>query len=385
MKKLLLLILVLFFYSCSVDDWDLKVIGKFKNTWFFDGGLTWHVSSSVLSNDGNVLIGGNYNDKVSVINTSVKGNVFWRKDYSIGSSCMVNSIVQTSANHIYICGETNLNYAERQKDIFLLKTNANGDSIWTKTFGGDEYDFASCLISTSDRNLLIAGRSESFGARAYGDIYLIKLNYNGEIIWEKTFPDPDSEFSTHIVETQNGDYIITGNDQAGAPDTANRIYLLKVDAEGNLVWKKKFGLGTGDWKWGNSTVETMNEDLITCGQLTTEGYTQVLILKIDKNGNLIWEKNYGSPYISETGYSIKGNDDNTFTVVGSSFDVNNPDTEIILFKIDENGRELWFQRMGASFNSNGFNLLKYGSKNIVTGNYDGKIFMSLLNDNGKAY
>jgi hypothetical protein len=186
------------------------------------------------------------------------------------------------------------------------------------------------------------------------------------------------------METQQGDYIITGNDQASEPDTANKIYLLKVDANGNLVWEKRFGLGKGNWKWGYSTIETANGDYLTSGHLTRDGYTQVLIVKTDNNGNQIWEKTYGEPLLSETGYSLKMNHDNTCTITGTSFEVNNPDTEIILLKIDENGKELWFQRFGSSFNSNGFNLLKYGSQNIVTGNYDGQIFMSVLNDSGRG-
>jgi hypothetical protein len=384
MRKLLLLFFILVLNSCIVEDWDLNFTGKLQNTFLFDGGIAYGVSPSVLSNDGNVLICGNFNEKVSIIKTSVKGNVFWRKNYSIGSSCSAKSIVQTPDNHIFVCGQTVQNWAEKREDIFLQKLNSKGDSVWVKTFGGNSFDNAECIISTSDGNLLIAGKSESFEAGSSGDIYLIKLNYDGKVIWEKTFADPDSEFSTHVLETKEGDYLITGNDQASEPDTANKIYLLKVDANGNLVWEKRFGLGTGDWNWGYSTIETLNGDFLTSGHLTRDGYTQVLIVKTNSDGNQIWEKTYGELLLSETGYSLKMNSDNTFTITGTSFEVSNPDTEIILFKIDENGKELWFQRFGASFNSNSFNLLKYGSQNIVTGNYDGKIFMSVLNDTGRG-
>ena len=384
MRKLLLLIFVLFLNSCIDDDSDLNFTGKLQNTFLFEGWINYGVSPSVLSNDGNVLICGNLNEKISIIKTSVKGNVFWRKNYSIGSSCSAKSIVQTPDNHIFVCGQTVQNWAEKREDIFLQKLNAKGDSVWVKTIGGNSFDYAECIISTSDGNLLIAGKSESFEGESFGDIYLIKLNYNGEIIWEKTYHDPDQEFSTYVMETQQGDYIITGNDQASEPDTANKIYLLKVDADGNKVWEKRFGLGTGDWKWAYTTVETAEGNFLTCGKLTKDGYTQVLILKTDKNGDFIWERTFGKPLLSETGYSLKMNSNNTFTITGTSFEVNNPDTEIILLKIDENGKELWFQRFGASFNSDGFNLLKYSSRNIVTGNYDGKIFMSFLNDTSEG-
>jgi hypothetical protein len=383
MKKLLLLIFVLIFNSCIDDDWDLNFTGKLQNTFLFDGWINYGVCSSVLSNDGNVLITGNRNEKISVLKTTVKGDVFWRRDFMDNGLCSAQSIVQTTDNSIYVCGRTIQNWIEKRADIFILKLNSKGDSVWVKTFGSAGFEYPDCIISTTGNNLLIAGKTTG-PADNPSDIYLIKLNYNGEIIWERTYPDPDDEFATHVFETREGDFVITGNDQASEPDTANKIYLLKVDAQGNIRWEKRFGLGTGDWKWGYSTIETINGDLVTCGRLTKDGYTQVLLLKTNMNGEFLWEKNFGEPLLSETGYSLKINHDNTIIITGTSFEVSNPDTEIILLKTDENGKELWFQRFGASYNSDGFNILKYGRKNIITGNYYGQIFMSVLNDNGKG-
>lgn len=85
MRKLLFLIFILVLNSCVDDDWDLKFTRKLRNTFMFEGWIDNSVCSSVLSNDGNVLICGNFNEKVSVLNTSVNGNVFWRENYSIGS------------------------------------------------------------------------------------------------------------------------------------------------------------------------------------------------------------------------------------------------------------------------------------------------------------
>ena len=81
MKNLILPIFILLLNSCIVEDWDLNLTGKLQNTYLFDGYLNYSVSSTVLSNDGNVLICGNKEDFVSVIKTSVEGNLFWRKDY----------------------------------------------------------------------------------------------------------------------------------------------------------------------------------------------------------------------------------------------------------------------------------------------------------------
>ena len=381
MKKLILPIIFLILNSCLIGDLDLIHAGKLQNTYLFDGYLHHSVSSTVLSNDGNILICGNNEDFVSVIKTSVKGNVFWRKDYSFGSSSYAFSIVQTENQDIFVCGWTLKNNAENGKDIFLLKANSKGDSIWIKTFGGKGFDYGDSIISTSDGNLLIAGRTETFGPDSYGDICLIKLNYNGEVIWEKTYIDPGHELPSHILETPGGEYLITGNNHEDGMDQVNQIYLLKVDTDGNILWNKIYG--AKDWKWGYKTIETSNGAFITCGNLTNNGYNQVLIFVTDKNGNFINEVTYGEPFISETGYSIEKNKDNSFTFVGYSFEVNNSETEVMLLKIDENYKELYFERFGASKFSMGFNLLKYAYGNVITGNYNGRIFMSFLSDNIK--
>ncbi len=381
MKNIIPILLILIFNSCVVGDWDLNYNGKLQNTYLFDGWQNYSVSSTVLSNDGNVLICGNNEDLVSVIKTSVKGNVLWRKDYSFGNSSFVYSIVRVENQDIFICGWTRQNYTETGEDIFLIKTSSKGDSIWMKTFGGKGFDYGDCIISTSDGNLLIAGRSENSGSDSSGDIYLIKLNYNGEVIWEKTYIDPGQELPSHILETPGGEYLITGNNHEDGMDQVNQIYLLKIDNNGNKLWVKKYG--AKDYKWAHKTIETSNGTYLTCGNLTSNGYNQILIFVTDKNGNFMNEVTYGEPFISETGYSIEKNKDNSYTIVGSSFEVNNPDNEIILLKIDENYRELWFHRFGASPNSVGFNLLKYSYGNVISGNYNGKIFMSFLNDNFK--
>lgn len=379
MKNLILPIFILLLNSCIVEDWDLNLTGKLQNTYLFDGYLNYSVSSTVLSNDGNVLICGNKEDFVSVIKTSVQGNLFWRKDYSFESSIQAFSIVQVSNDDIFVCGWTRKNYNENGEDIFLLKVNSKGDSIWMKTFGGKGFDYADCIISTSDGNLLIAGRNHKVNADSYGDIYLIKLNYEGEIIWESSYADPGQELPSHILETPNGEYLITGNNQEGGVGEFNQIYLLKVDAYGNELWVKKYG--ANDYQWAYKTIETSNGAYLTCGNLTSNGYNQVLIFRTDKNGNFMNEVTYGEPFKSEIGYSIEKNKDNSYTIVGSSFEVNKSETEIILLKIDENYREIYFERFGASKFSLGFNLLKYAYGNVITGNYKGKIFMSFLSDN----
>ena len=210
----------------------------------------------------------------------------------------------------------------------------------------------------------------------------MKLNTNGDTLWTNNYQDPDQEFPTHLMETSDGNYLVTGNNMESGIGNTNETYLLKVDTNGEKIWDKKYG--PNEWEWSYSSIELSNGEILTCGRITEDGYSQVLLLRADQNGNYYDEKKYGEPELSEIGYSIKKNQDATYTITGTSYDATTGINEIIALKIDENGTEKWFKRFGDSKNSNGLNLIKDSNNdNILTGNYNDNIYMTILTDSGK--
>ena len=266
-----------------------------------------------------------------------------------------------------------------KNDVLLIKTNSTGDTIWSKTYGGTESEYSTNVITTSDGNILIAGKTESFGAGTFGDIYLIKVNTNGDTLWTRNYPDQDQEVPFHLMETQNGEYLVTGTNEDNSQ--YRELYLLKVDLNGTQVWNKKIGPPT--WKWGFSTIELSNGNLLTCGQHSETGYSQVLLVKTDNLGNVIWEKEFGESNLSEQGNSIKQNSDGSFNITGSSFDVSSGLSYIILLKVDASGNKIFLKKFGGSSGESGVNLIKDSNDdNIITGNYNGNIFMTKTDSNG---
>lgn len=381
MKKLIWIFsLIIFITSCQKEE-DFSFTGRFKNSYSFEGYINSNDNSTLISKDGNVVICCNNYDLISILKVSKSGKKLFRKDYSIWSSSVANSIVQTPNGSFFICGETNTDYSKFRSDVLLVKTNLEGDTLWIKTYGGDSFDSGLKIINTSDGNLLIAGKTESFGAGSFGDIYLLKLNTDGDTIWTKSYPDPGQEFPTHLMETLDGNYLVTGNNMERGVGNTNETYLLKVDPKGERIWDRKYG--PNEWEWSFSSVELSDGKILTCGNITEDGYSQVLLLWADQNGNYYREEKYGEPELSEFGYSIKKNQDHTFTIAGTSYDASTGMNEIFGFKVDENGTEQWFKRFGESKNSSGLNLVKGSSNdNIITGNYNDKLFMTILRDDG---
>jgi hypothetical protein len=118
------------------------------------------------------------------------------------------------------------------RDLFLIKTDVNGNIIWAKTYGGTSDDYATSVQQTSDGGYIVAGETQSFGA-GYRDILLIKTDANGNIIWAKTYGGTDWDKALSVRQTSDGGYIVAGYTYsfgAGSRD----LFLIKTDVNGNI-------------------------------------------------------------------------------------------------------------------------------------------------------
>lgn len=367
---------MLFLTACKKDK-DITTEPK-PNYSTFNGQIGTNDNSTLITDDNNLIICGNSGSNLSILKISKTGTQIWRNDFEAGNNSYASGVTELSGD-LFICGKTSRNNSTTKNDILLIKANASGDTIWTKTYGGAEADYGTNIITTSDGNILIAAKTESFGAGSMGDIYLVKVNTSGDTLWTMSYPEQDQEVPFHLMETQNGEYLITGTNEDNGQN--RELYLLKVSATGQQIWNKKIGPPT--WKWGYSTIELSNGDLLTCGQHTASGYSQVLLVKTNNLGNVIWEKEFGYTTLSEQGNSIKQNADGSFIITGSSYDVSTMKYDIILLKVDANGNQLFLKKFGSSISDFGVNLLKDSNDdNIITGIYNGSIFMTKTDKNG---
>lgn len=383
MKRLttLIFLILITIYACKKDNPEPEINEPIYFT--FDGFIGKNDNSTIVSSDNNLIVCGNtnFNGFWTLIKITKQGKELWSKEFP-GEDWGINepALVEAKNGNLFVCGETYRNGAISKFDVLLVKTNNYGDTVWTKTYGGLENDYAQNIIETSDGNILISGWSGT-DSIALGDINLLKLDYNGDTIWTRCFTDPGHQGAYHLLETKNGEYLITG----GIENNGNlsELYLLKVDASGSKLWDKKIGPSTG--KYGKSTIELSNENLLICGYNIggPGGNSQVLVVKTDNLGNLIWEKEFGNDSITERGNSIKQNLDGSFTIMGSS---NPNEGDIILIKIDQTGNQVWFKKFGdPSEDDRGRNLIKdTNDDNLITGNFGwaGPIFLTRTDKDG---
>ena len=190
---------------------------------------------------------------------SVSGQA-WEKIYGGSRYDVGRSVCEASDGGYVIAGQT-LSFGAGPSAVYLIKTDASGDSIWTRTYGGSSYDGGNSVCATSDGGYIIAGETLSFGAGG-GDVYLIKIDASGNTIWTRTYGGSEYEVGYSVCETSDGGYIIAGQRGRGT-DTFIDVYLVKTNASGDTIWTRTYG-GSGT-DAGRSVCATSDGGYIIAG------------------------------------------------------------------------------------------------------------------------
>ncbi len=220
---------------------------------------------------------------ILLIKTDENGNIQWAKTYGGTGDDYASSVQRTSDGGYIVAGTTN-SFGAGNWDIFLIKTDENGNIIWAKTYRGTDYDFASSVQQTSDGGYILAGYTNSFGAGS-DDIFLIKTDANGNVQWAKTYGGTNDDRAYPVQQTSDDGYILAGYTRsfgAGFDD----IFLVKTDANGNIIWAKTYG-GT-DQDWAYSVQQTSDGGYIVAGSTWSfgAGLYDIFLVKTDASGDI---------------------------------------------------------------------------------------------------
>jgi hypothetical protein len=173
-----------------------------------------------------------WGNDVYLIKTNPSGDTQWTRTYGGDSADYGYSVQQTSDGGYIVAGWT-ASFGAGDHDVYLIKTNASGDTQWTRTYGGTSRDYANSVQQTSDGGYIVAGLTESFGAGGY-DVYLIKTDASGDMRWTRTYGDTSDDEGNSVQQTSDGGYIVAGGTWFfGAWDWD--VYLIKTDANGSAA------------------------------------------------------------------------------------------------------------------------------------------------------
>ena len=248
---------------------------------------------------------------VYLVRFDALGQMLWYKTYG-GSESESGSSVQVTGDGGYIVAG-NTNSFGVNGDIYLVKTDNDGNMLWNETYGGERRDDGSSVQVTDDGGYIVAGSTNSFGAGGY-DFYLVKTDDVGNKLWDKTYGGTGDDYALSVQDTADGGYIIAGN--AGELDaSSNKIFLVKTDGSGEVSWDKIYSHEVGACLC-YSVQETSDGGYIVAGSTDSGGGSMLYLMKVDASGNLLWEKTYGG-WVNTMGMSVQVTDDCGCIVAGT--------------------------------------------------------------------
>ena len=344
MKNLHLFITIVFFYQS-------QLLSQIPDTMWTKtyGGTDYDVGYSVqqTSDGGYIITGkalsfsaGSYD--VGLLKTAPNGNLEWLKLFGGTNEDCGNSVMQTTDGGYIVVGYT-FSFDIGAGDLWLIKTDSNGNLAWSKTFGGTNGDIGVSIQQISAGGYIIAGSTASFGA-GQGDVWLIKTDSSGNEIWSKTFGGTDWDIAASVTVTSDGGYVVTGN-QSSISAGSTDVGLLKTDTNGNLLWFRNFGGVQEDG--GYCVKETSDGELIITGYTSsfTAGKKDVWLIKTNSEGIQQWSKSFGGDE-NDVGYSVVQSQDGGYVVAGVTNSFGAGSADIGLLKTDSLGNLIWITSIG---------------------------------------
>lgn len=254
------------------------------------------------------------------------GNELWCKAYNFSENDYGWGICKTNDGGYAIVGYKEKNLPSVNNDLLIFKIDGSGNQSWYKTYGGDGRDEGYSIKQLNNGDIVVVGRYDQGIDLGYKDVWMIKTDFEGNLIWDKKYDGSysDSDSGRDVLPTLDGGYLITGSEGNKGG------WIIKTDSTGNLEW---------DQNLGDFTESAMQKAdgffYITGIQESIDPYTDIVFIKIDSNGNRLFEKNYGREY-EEKISDLKISSDNGFIITGSSANVTGK-LDYILIKTDENG------------------------------------------------
>jgi hypothetical protein len=232
------------------------------------------------------------------------------------------------------------------------------------------------VIQCSDGNFIFGGMVTGVGA-GLEDGFLTKIDANGDTLWSRTYGGPGNEWFYHILQTPDGGYLAAGYSDGfgfGTIDTNRNIYLVKTDANGNLQWSKIYGTATGNQQaFGHCVQPTTDGGYIVAGQAggyfpccgNVQSDSGIVLMKVDTSGNMEWAKYFSG----EFGHAVKQTPDKGYLIAGTGNYGGPNGDDVVLIKTDSMGVLQWSRTFGGIGDEDGWLLELANDGGFVTGGW----------------
>ena len=282
----------------------------------------------------------------------------WEMFYHGPLDDVIYAIQETSDKGFVLAGTTN-SYGNGDDDAWLLKTDKDGNALWNFTYGGSEEESFSSVFETSDHSFLLAGTTNSFG-NGDNDFWVVKVDNNGNLQFNKTFGTSGNDQLAQMIKTSNGNYVLSGRYHNASKQFTADAWLIKINEDGDLLWNHTYGgirydvpqsvteLSTGGYAFATWTGNTA----------TDPNQGDFMVIKVDENGIQQWNSTYGIVGGTDIPSKIIETSNGGVIVTGFSRYASSQKEQIVVVKFNSDGSQSWNKSFGGSKSDWGNLILK---------------------------
>jgi len=300
------------------------------------------------------------NEDILLAKYNSSGCLVWNRTWGGASPEEGYDIVLDNSDNIFIIGYLENQSNSNDRDIYLVKFTNTGEYLWNRTWGEDYWDIGYSLEIDAQKNLYIAGYTESIDTGE--DVILLKYNSTGDLKWNKTWGGIDNDEGNDVILDALGNIYITGLTASYGPSGTNLVFM-KYNSTGDLQWNKTWGGSLPD-EGKKMVIQSLNEILVVGNTRSygSGGY-DMMVLKWNNTGSLVWGVVLGGAE-DDYGYSIVQDAQNNSFICGLSESYGDLDGDIWIVKINQTGSELWNKTWGGEQYECAFDILLDNASNL---------------------
>ena len=310
---------------------------------------------------------------VCLLSVSYSQQIEWKKCFGGSNEEMAFSIINSNDNGFIIAGNSKSNDGDvssnnGSSDFWVIKINLDGDIIWENNYGISNYERAYAITQAHDGGYIMAGyRNMIDGQPTNSDFLVVRIDEDGNLMWEESYGGTDFDNARHIIKTNDNGYIVAGISTLSDNFYQKSVRVIKINDSGNIVWEKTF-FETNCMNFGSSILTPDNGILFIADDCESD--SDYIIVKLDANGNMEWQKVYGGS-LADKPAAIKHCEEGGYVIVGSSAsqdgDVtnNHGGFDYWVIKIDDNGNLLSSKCFGGSETDQAYDVIQNDSNEFI--------------------
>lgn len=319
----------------------------------------------------------------------------WIKVFSGSTEDYFSALVRTPDNGYMAGGRTasaegDFSSHHGALDAWVVKVDGSGNKLWQKSFGGSGYESISGMVAMADGGCLFTGTTNSndqhvSGFKGVNDVWVVRLNGSGDIVWQKTFGGSWAERANAIVPSIDGHYFIAATTMSDDGDVAtgtrgnNDFWVLKIDGNGNKLWDKRIDKLYDDIAYGLAVdadggciISGSAEVFVSTGNGGGYSHSDALIVKLDGSGRELWRKTLGGGE-NESAQAVALTKDGGYMITGytassdGEMTASHGSSDVWLAKLDAQGNKLWMKLYGGRQSDGAYAIAADANGYVLTG------------------